>query len=111
MARVEYVGTSDFREITASDWKSVDVEDQASVVWDKNNLRTRKGARKVQEVSDAALAYLMENEKGDFKVVEEAVASDTPPADTPPVDTPPDNTGGASAEGTSGRKVRDAPQA
>jgi hypothetical protein len=75
--KVQYVGTSNFREITTSDWKNVDVEDQSSTVWDRDNLRTRKDAKKVLEISDAALAYLMENEKGDFKVIQES-----PPAVT-----------------------------
>ncbi len=71
MAKVKYIGTSNFREITAADWKSVGVEGQETAVWDRDDTRLRKGASQIVELNDAALAYLQESEKGAFEVVED----------------------------------------
>ena len=51
---VKYIGTADTRRISASDWKSIDVEDQNQVVWDKSNKFTVQAA----DLTEAALNYL-----------------------------------------------------
>lgn len=76
MARVQYVGTSNFREITNADWKSIGVEDQGKVVWDRDK-------KEVHEISDAAWAWLNENEKGDYKLVTEPVVASVEPIAEP----------------------------
>jgi hypothetical protein len=105
MPKVKYTGTSNFREIKKADWTSVDVGDQGAVLWARDRLHTRPGAKLVNEISDAAWAFLQETEAADFEVVEE----------TPPADTSESGDTGA-AETLSGvtpptRKVKDAPQA
>lgn len=74
MPRVKYKGTSNYREILAADWKSVGVEDQGKVVWDRDNARGVVGAKPIQEVSEAAAQYLLDNEpEGDFEVLEDEI--------------------------------------
>lgn len=55
---VKYVGTAHIREIDAAAWKSVGVEDQNKVVWNKANNWTVS----VQDLSDGAVAWMEENE-------------------------------------------------
>jgi len=57
---VKYVGTADVREIDAAAWKSVGVENQGKVVWNEKNNWTVS----VQDLSDAAVAWMDENEDG-----------------------------------------------
>lgn len=85
MPKVQYKGTSHFREITAADWKSVGVEDQGKVVWDRDGTGSPHypGAAQVHEVNDAAWAYLSEKETpGQFTLVEEAPAESAPAVST-----------------------------
>lgn len=80
MPRVQYVGTSHYREFTAADWKNVGVEDQDKVVFDRDNrggdgVHSGRSLAQVHEVSEAAAQYLMEKEpKGDFKLIEDEPA-------------------------------------
>jgi hypothetical protein len=57
---VKYIGTADVRKISAADWRSIDVEDQMQVVWDKSN----KFQVPVSELTEAAVKYLDENDSG-----------------------------------------------
>lgn len=78
MPKVKYVGTSNVREISAADWKSVDVEDQDKVVWDRDNKRLVQGGKQVQEISDAAWEYLQSaGDSKDFVLVEDSAATGT----------------------------------
>jgi hypothetical protein len=65
---VEWVGTqedqSQIRKITAADFKSVSVDDQHQVVWDRGDHLTRGQAL----VSARAAEYLLEIEQGFAKV-------------------------------------------
>lgn len=71
MPKVQYIGTSHYREFSKADWSNVGVEDQSHVGWDRDNRQDRKGFNQVNDVSDAAAKYLMEKEpKGDFKIIE-----------------------------------------
>ena len=63
---VKYVGTADVREIDANAWKSIGVEDQHKVVWDRKN----RWRVPVADLSDNAVRYLDEDDSG-FVVVEE----------------------------------------
>lgn len=57
---VKYIGTADVRKINASAWKSIGVEDQHQVVWDKSN----RYSVPVAELSAAAVRYLDEDDSG-----------------------------------------------
>lgn len=57
---VKYVGTADERIISARDWKSIDVEDQLQVVWNRKN----RFMVPASELSAAALRYLDEDDSG-----------------------------------------------
>jgi hypothetical protein len=63
-AVVQYVGTSDVRQITAAEWTKAGVKDQNKVVWDASNRHKVP----VSELSAEALELL----KGDsaFKLPE-----------------------------------------
>ena len=50
---VRYIGTSDSRAITASDWESLGIE-QDDIVWDASNDRTVP----IDVISDGALQFL-----------------------------------------------------
>lgn len=65
---VKYVGLSHFREIDANSWKSVDVEGQKKVRWDRDSEAA--GGQAV--VSARAAEYLTKvaGDKEDFKVVD-----------------------------------------
>jgi len=55
--------TSDARSITESDWKSLGIEDQGKVVWDKSNKFTA-------EVSDAAAEWLVQDDPEHMKILD-----------------------------------------
>lgn len=57
---VKYVGTADQRSIEAKDWKSIGVEDQGKVVWNKRNRFTLPASDFTQD----ALRYLDEDDSG-----------------------------------------------
>lgn len=75
MPKVKYTGLANYREISAADFKSLGVEDQQGVKWDRDDRRDRSGWKQVVELSDAALAALQENDTADgyhsYEVVEE----------------------------------------
>lgn len=62
---VKYVGTADERIISAADWKSIGVEDQTQVKWDRRNRFTVPTA----DLTEAAVRYLDEDDSG-FVVTE-----------------------------------------
>ena len=57
---VKYIGTADERSISAADWKSIEVEDQKQVVWNRRNKFTVPAS----ELTEAALRYLDEDDSG-----------------------------------------------
>lgn len=57
---VKYVGTADSRSIDAASWRSIGVEDQARVTWDKDN----KFAIPVADLTAPAVKYLDEDDAG-----------------------------------------------
>lgn len=72
MPKVRYIGTSNIREITAADWKSIGVEGQKKVTWDRDK-------KEAHDISDEALAWLEENEPGSYEVVtDDPVTPDQP---------------------------------
>lgn len=89
MPRVQYKGSSHYREFTKADWTGVGVEDQNKVVFDRDS-RGGDGAHsgaslsQVHELSEAAAKYLLENEpKGEFVIVENSAESTPPLVDEP----------------------------
>lgn len=57
---VKYIGTANIRKISASDWRSIGVEEQTQVVWDKsNNFQVP-----VSELTADAVKYLDEDDSG-----------------------------------------------
>lgn len=79
MTKVQYAGLSNYREITTKDWKSVGVDDQETVLWDRDgtNPDGRKGAFLAQEISDAGWAWLKANDK-EFKEVKDDTPDELP---------------------------------
>lgn len=56
----KYIGTADVRKISAADWRSIGIEEQTQVVWDKSN-----GFQvSVSELTEAAVKYLDETDSG-----------------------------------------------
>lgn len=101
MPKIKYVGTSHVREISKKDFTSIGLEHDAVTI----DTREDPTAEVSQEVAD----WLTKNEKGDWKILsddgeEKAVVEEehsfSGPA--PDLDAPPT---------TSGRKVKDSPQA
>lgn len=85
MPKVKYVGSSNYREISAADFKSVGVEDQSGLVWDRDDRRDRRGAAVIHDVSEAAATYLIEKEPtGDFEIVKEEAPERASEGDKPP---------------------------
>ena len=114
MTKVQYVGLSNYREITSKDWKSIDVEDQETVLWDRDetNPDKRKNAELAHELSDAAWAWLKANDK-DFKEVKGEEPADLPGLQDPNADAGQVDVVTTASPGTtaSKRKVTDRPQA
>lgn len=84
MPKVKYTGQANYREISAADFKSLGVEDQRGVKWDRDGVNDRKGWSQVVELSDAALAALNEKDTANgyhsYEVVEEAEEASAPDA-------------------------------
>lgn len=111
MPKVKYVGTSNFREIKKADWTSVEVEDQGAVMWARDRLNARTGAKLVHDISDVAWTFLQESEKNDFELVEESPADSTDTTETVDTVDTEDKAATSVTSPTSARRVRDTPQA
>lgn len=111
MKKVQYVGLSHYREFSAADWNSLQIEDMGKTVFDRDNrggdgLHAKgKSLAQVHEVTDAAAEYLMSEYPGEFKVIEDEDAPVNPPSlsanpEGGSLDVPPPT-----------RKIQDSPQA
>jgi hypothetical protein len=78
MPKIEYVGTSHYREISKSDWKSVDIEHDAIKLarYDLRRSENLRGLPQSVEVSDNVLEFLNREEPGQFRVIQDRAASD-----------------------------------
>lgn len=114
MVKVKYTGTSNYREISAADWKSLGIEGQGKTVWDRDNARGTVGAKQVHELTDEAAQWLLDNEpEGHFEIIEEEQVSE-PPTDTTATGNPdatlaPPDLGAVSK--AAARRIKDQPQA
>ncbi len=88
MQSIKYVGTSNYREITAADWKSLGIEGQSGVVWDRDstNVLHKRGAKQVHDLEDAAVEWLLANLSNEFEVVE---TSSEPISEVPTIEPAP----------------------
>lgn len=64
---VKYVGTADERVIEAKDWKSLGIEDQSKVVWNRQNRWTVPAS----ELKENAVRYCDEDDSS-FVVTDKA---------------------------------------
>lgn len=67
-AFVQYIGTSDVREIDARAWANVDINDQKKVVWDKRRFRGDRVP--IGDLSPAAVEYCIQFDGG-FRLLDE----------------------------------------
>lgn len=103
MPTLEYVGGSHFRSITAADFKKVGLEDAEAINLARSDvsvLRNTKNLPSTVEVSDEVAAFLLKNEKKDWK----QVADETQPE--LPVDDANDASLEEAAQGSAGKGAR-----
>lgn len=55
---VKYVGTADVREITEANWRAIEITDQKTVRWSRDNNYTVPA----KDLSSAALDYVQRDE-------------------------------------------------
>lgn len=63
MVQVQYVGSSDVRELTAAHWKALEVDDVGVTRW-------REDTNWITEVPKAAAEKLLESAPEEFQIVE-----------------------------------------
>jgi len=79
MPKLQYVGQSHFREISAANFTSIGAEGQKKILVARHDVFPEQNPNNVPtevEVSDEAANWLLANESSDWKVVEDAPASD-----------------------------------
>lgn len=78
MPKIQYVGSSHYRLLEASDWKNLGIEDQGKVVWDRDNrggdgLHSGKSLAQIHDLPQEAIDALLAVEpKSDYKIVDDA---------------------------------------
>jgi hypothetical protein len=63
---VKYTGSSDERLISEDDWKTIDIDDQGTVVWNWRN----DWAVPVSEFSETALNYIKNVDASGLKIID-----------------------------------------
>ena len=84
MPTLKYVGGSHFRSITAADFQKVGLEDAEGFDLARSDvsvLRNPKNLSDTVQVSDEVAAYLMKNEKKDWKKVADETQPELPVGD------------------------------
>lgn len=95
MKKVQYHGDTHYRIIEAKDWKSLGIENQGKVIWDRDNRGgddvhpKSADLAQVHELADEAADWLLKNEpKGHFKIVDKSSADSSADAEDVPPDEP-----------------------